>query len=244
MPRLTVFAGINGAGKTTLYNYLSKKDTLALGKRVCPDEILQNFKGDWRDSGDQIKSGRIAILEIKENISKQHSFNWELTLLTPAVLNYLKKAKEQGFVVSVNFIGVGDVKQSFDRIQKRVDSGGHDVEKNLVEMRYKRQFENFSKVFEVVDGILFYDNTETMNLIGGYIDKTLFMSDTRPKWAEKIIYQYDCFAREYQELNQGKDVVVEEKTTKLETPIEYQVDSRFDYNEFVNSETTKEKRGK
>lgn len=188
MPRLTVFAGINGAGKTTLYNYLSKKDTLSLGKRVCPDEILQNFKGDWRDSGDQFKSGKIAILEIRENIAKQHSFNWELTLLTTAVLSYLKKAKEQGFVVNVNFIGVEDLQQSLDRIKNRVDKGGHDVEKELVEMRYKRQFENFSEVFEVVDGILFYDNADTMRLIGGYIDKTLFMTDTRPKWAEKIIY--------------------------------------------------------
>lgn len=238
MPRLTVFAGINGAGKTTLYNYLSKKDTLSLGKRVCPDEILQNFKGDWRDSGDQFKSGKIAILEIRENIAKQHSFNWELTLLTTALLSYLKKAKEQGFVVNVNFIGVEDLQQSLDRIKNRVDKGGHDVEKELVEMRYKRQFENFSEVFEVVDGILFYDNAETMRLIGGYIDKTLFMTDTRPKWAEKIIYQYDCFAREYQEMRQGKEIVVDEKATKFDKPVKFELGSMYEYGELTFVENT------
>ena len=85
---------------------------------------------------------------------------------------------------------------------------------------------------------MFYDNADTMRLIGGYIDKTLFMTDTRPKWAEKIIYQYDCFAREYQEMRQGKEMVVDEKATKLDKPVKYELGSMYEYGELTFVEKT------
>ena len=203
MARLTVFAGINGAGKTTLYNFLANTQQVgSLGKRVCPDEILQNFKGDWRDDFDKYKSGRIALSNIKGYIENKRSFNWELTVISPTILRYIKKAKEQGFSININFIGVGSVEQSLERIKKRIKKGGHGVEKKLVEMRFNKQFRNFSQVFEIADGIVFYDNAETMKIVGSYLGEELYINEDAPEWINEIKEEYLIFSkgiREYQE---------------------------------------------
>lgn len=205
MARLTIFAGINGAGKTTLYNFLAGTQQVgSLGKRVCPDEILQNFKGDWRDDFDKYKSGRIALSNIKGYIENKRSFNWELTVISPTILRYIKKAKEQGFSVNINFIGVGSVEQSLERIKKRIKKGGHGVEKKLVEIRFNKQFRNFSQVFEVADGIVFYDNADNMKIVGSYLAKELFISEDAPEWTKEIKEEYLIFSkgtREIQETN-------------------------------------------
>ena len=205
MARLTIFAGINGAGKTTLYNFLADTQQVgSLGKRVCPDEILQNFKGDWRDDFDKYRSGRIALSNIKGYIENKRSFNWELTVISPTILRYIKKAKEQGFSVNINFIGVGSVEQSLERIKKRIKKGGHGVEKKLVEMRFNKQFRNFSQVFEVADGIVFYDNADNMKIVGSYLAKELFISEDAPEWTKEIKEEYLIFSkgtREIQETN-------------------------------------------
>ena len=191
MPRLTVFAGINGAGKTTLYNYLAEgKFMEEMGKRVCPDEILQDFKGDWRDDADLYKSSRIALRKIKENIEKKSSFNWETTLISVTILKYIKKAKEQGFQITVNFIGVGALQQSLERIKMRMKKGGHGVDKRLVEMRFQRQFDNFRQVFDVADGILFYDNADTMRVVGTFLKDKLYFAEHPPKWTESIMMEF------------------------------------------------------
>ena len=191
MPRLTIFAGINGAGKTTLYNFLADGKLMdEMGKRVCPDEILQDFKGDWRDDADLYKSSRIALKNIKENIEKKSSFNWETTLISATILRYIKQAKEQGFLITVNFIGVGALQQSLERIKMRIKKGGHGVDKHLVEKRFQRQFDNFRQVFDVADGIVFYDNEETMRVVGTFLKDKLYIAEHPPKWTESIMMEF------------------------------------------------------
>ena len=50
-------SGENGAGKSTLYRTTHYQDTMP---RINTDEILRGF-GDWRNTADLMKAGRIAI---------------------------------------------------------------------------------------------------------------------------------------------------------------------------------------
>ena len=57
-----LIAGVNGAGKSTLYQTL---DSLKVMERVNTDEIVKAF-GDWKNSSDVMKAGKIAVNKIKD----------------------------------------------------------------------------------------------------------------------------------------------------------------------------------
>ena len=57
-----LIAGVNGAGKSTLYQTL---DSLKVMERVNTDEIVKSF-GDWKNSSDVMKAGKIAVNKIKD----------------------------------------------------------------------------------------------------------------------------------------------------------------------------------
>ena len=180
MPTLTIFAGINGAGKSTLYNFIKSSKHYDLGKRICPDEILQDFNGDWTDQTHQIKSGLLALRQIRHCLKHNKSFNWETTVLGPTALKIIKQAKQQGYKVNLNFIGVQNVEQSLERIQKRVDEGGHGINDNVVKKRYNRQFDNIKEVCQQIDNTIFYDNTKNMQIVATYSNQSLLVFGSVP----------------------------------------------------------------
>jgi YesN/AraC family two-component response regulator len=76
--------------------------------------------GNWKSTKDQIISGKIALKRIQDCLINKTSFNWETTLISNLTLLKIKQAKKLGFTVNLNFIGVGDVEQSIQRIKERV----------------------------------------------------------------------------------------------------------------------------
>ena len=72
-PVLTMFAGINGAGKSTLHelqltNYC--KDYMGMGIRICPDEILVENDGDWKEFSDVWAADKIAYKNVARVIKE------------------------------------------------------------------------------------------------------------------------------------------------------------------------------
>lgn len=187
MPVLTIFAGINGAGKTTLYSYEKLINPDWFGERINPDEILVEFKGDWKKNSDILKSGKEAIRKIKTSLSKNTSFNLEVTLISNYVMNIMKIAKQQGYQVNVNFIGVSTIEQSLERIAKRVAQGGHGISEEFVRYRYENQFINFSNFFAYTDNALFFDNSQSLSIVASYTNKNLEIYDSSYPWVEKMI---------------------------------------------------------
>ena len=98
-----LFAGVNGAGKSTLYRTLAP-DVLNM-PRVNTDEIVKTF-GDWRNLGDVIKAGKIAIRQIEDNFSSGISFNQETTLCGASVMKNILRAKKSGYAVIVHYVGL------------------------------------------------------------------------------------------------------------------------------------------
>lgn len=185
MPILTIFAGINGAGKTTLYKYEKKFVGVDLGERVNPDEIFAQQSKKWNPAS-VIQSGRIAINKIKYCIANKLSFNWETTIITSTTLQFLKEAKEAGFLVQLNFIGVQDVNLSLERIKQRVAKGGHDIPEEVVRGRFKNQFKHIIEALQYVDNALFLDNSRSMQVVGTYLDKEFFVHDSSVPWVKEL----------------------------------------------------------
>ncbi len=187
-PTLTIYAGINGAGKSTLYQFHQIANEPNLGERVCPDELLVQAGGDWTNQADVFASGRAALLKLKSCIKNKISFNWETTLVTDYVLDKIKQVKELGYDVIVNFIGVENIEQSFSRIRNRVKRGGHGVPEETVRYRFHHQYDKIGEMFDLVDSAVFYDNSDTMQVVGAYYDKQLEFFDKTP-WIHHIVKQ-------------------------------------------------------
>ncbi len=183
---MTIFAGINGAGKSTLYSFQKHIGDPNLGVRICPDEILLDFNGNWKSNRDIARSGTITIKKIHECIEEGFSFNWETTTIGFLTLKFLTMAKEKGFETHLNFIGVEDVELSIKRIKERVLNGGHGVPEDMVRLKHSHQFLNMDKTFPLLDTAMFYDNANCMEVVGTYHKNKLNIYNHKFNWVNGL----------------------------------------------------------
>ena len=90
MKKYIVLGGVNGAGKSSLYQIL---DNLKKMPRVNTDEIVKEL-GDWRNTSDVLKAGKIAVQLIDKYFSEGISFNQESTLCGKSIIKNFKRAKQ------------------------------------------------------------------------------------------------------------------------------------------------------
>ena len=107
MKNYTIFAGVNGAGKTSIYESVYYKENID-EKRINTDEMVARI-GSWKDNNIQMKCAREAVKLIKKYIVEGISFNQETTLCGKSIIRNIKLAKEKGFYVTMNYIGVESV---------------------------------------------------------------------------------------------------------------------------------------
>lgn len=195
-----VLAGVNGAGKSTFYGVHDESgplfpfcDTEAFQKLplVNSDKILKEF-GDWRDFKDQRKAAETAIRRIRENFKQGISFVQETTLTGKSILRNIDTAKLHGYKVGIIYVGVDNVDIAKERVQYRVNHGGHGIPEEDIEKRYLNSFVNLNTLMEKCDSVLLYDNsTETgFRTVAEYDgEKLMKVSDYSqpPTWVEKYI---------------------------------------------------------
>ncbi len=179
MKKYIVYAGVNGAGKSTLFNMSRTKDSMP---RVNSDEILKEI-GDWRNKEDVLRAGKIAVKRIEEYFSSNISFNQETTLCGQAVFRNIRRAKEQGYIVEMHYVGVDSKEIAMDRITKRVLQGGHGIPDEVVERRYAESLQNLKKAISMCDLVSVYDNTDTIRRVAIFKNGELRVLSRRvPEW--------------------------------------------------------------
>ncbi|MGL4760605.1 MAG: zeta toxin family protein [Sarcina sp.] len=181
MKSYTVFGGVNGSGKTTMYKaiyYPFNKGE----KRINTDEMVARV-GSWEDDNLQMKCAKEAVKLIREYFSNGISFNQETTLSGKSIVRNIKKAKESGFFVEMNFICTESPEISKERIRERVLKGGHGIPDKAVERRYVESLENLKLVKDICDVINIYDNTKKLRLIATIESGSLtWSSGELPNW--------------------------------------------------------------
>lgn len=155
MKRYILYAGVNGAGKSTLYQTTKYKEYMP---RINTDEIVRDL-GDWRNTKDILVAGKIAVKRLKQFFADGTTFNQETTLCGKSALNSILKAKEYGYMIELHYIGVDSVDIAKQRIQARVNAGGHGIPDKDVERRYEESFRNLEMIIPKCDLVALYDNT-------------------------------------------------------------------------------------
>lgn len=184
MKKYIIVAGVNGSGKTTLYQM---DPDLKCDFRVNADEVLAESDGDWRNTSDVISAGKKAVKMLKSYINDGVSFNQETTLCGNAILNSIVKAKNEGYMIEMHYIGLSSVEIAKDRVSKRVANGGHGVNEIDIERRYDQSFVNLKKILSICNLVALYDNSEELRRFAIYKDGVLVRKSHKvPNWFARI----------------------------------------------------------
>lgn len=160
-----IVAGPNGAGKSTLYQ--ARPELFENSYRVNADEILRKNFGDWRNLSDNGRAMKEVIRTMDRLIHEGVSFHQETTLAgsTKGYIRRIQRAKEEGFLIKLFYVGIESPELAIERVNKRVLLGGHGIEESLIRKRYHKSLDHFAELVGYCDVVLVFDNTSRFELI-------------------------------------------------------------------------------
>ncbi|MDR0888246.1 MAG: zeta toxin family protein [Candidatus Methanoplasma sp.] len=157
-PKILVIAGPNGSGKSSI---ASDKVRRALNERIInPDNYAEGLSDDMPDRTKRYIVAMEACNNIRESMMKCHeSFGFETIGSTEDKVEFIKRAVDEGYEVSLIYVTLNDPGLCLSRIKKRVSEGGHDVDPEKVRSRYFKSMQNLHKFLELSDRANVYDNS-------------------------------------------------------------------------------------
>ncbi|MBK7037329.1 MAG: zeta toxin family protein [Bacteroidetes bacterium] len=155
---LFIIAGCNGAGKTTA-SFTILPEIIKCNEFVNADEIARGLS-PFQPEKVSFEAGRIMLTRINELLSENVSFAFETTLSTRSYNNKINQAKQKGYTVTLIFFWLQNVELAKERVKIRVSEGGHNIEPEIIERRYKNGIKNLFDIYlPIVDGAFIFDNS-------------------------------------------------------------------------------------
>jgi predicted ABC-type ATPase len=109
---------------------------------VNADEIAKGLS-PFQPEKVSFESGRIMLNRINELLSENENFAFETTLSTKSYKHKIIKAKEKGFRVTMLFFRLQTIELAKERVKTRVSEGGHNIDPEVIERRYKIRNQKF-----------------------------------------------------------------------------------------------------
>ena len=158
-----VFAGPNGSGKSTLIANLYNKYAISEHYNNA-DIIAKQIKGSVIDQAkrDYIAMGYTTDM-VKKHIENGDSFAYETVLSHKSKLDIVKYAKDNGYKIVTYFVYTKSPKINVERVERRVEQGGHNVPKEKIVDRYYRSIDNAKELKELSDEFYTFDNSLTLD---------------------------------------------------------------------------------
>ena len=147
-PMILFFAGPNGSGKSTITNYFE-----IVGTYTNADNIVSATGMTNQEAAAFVDNSRYT------SIAKKEDFTFETVLSSNYKLDILRKAKDEGYFLKGVFVLTVDPAVNVARVEARVASGGHDVEREKIISRYYKSVNNIKELMKLCDILHVYDNT-------------------------------------------------------------------------------------
>lgn len=191
-PEMIIIAGPNGSGKTSVTKRFLHHEWAAGTMYINPDEIAKEVFGDWNSHEAVLKAANYSS-ELREKCLREHkSFVFETVMSADDKIDFIIRAKQEGFFIRLFFISTNHPTINAARIAARVMKGGHDVPITKIISRYYKSIENCKIVASIVDRLYVYDNSVDgedakllFRLVDGNISKTY--TNEIPDWANIIM---------------------------------------------------------
>ena len=191
-PTLCVVAGPNGSGKTTTTIQLLNDEWAADSLYINPDNIAQEAFGDWNSPEAILKAAEEATRLRYECLEQRQNFVFETVFSSPEKLEFLSRAKAEGFFIRLFYVCTSDPTINVTRIAQRYLNGGHEVPISKVISRYYKSLLNAAKAIPFVDRAYIYDNSidnQLPRLLYRTTEGQLFKQYTQdiPEWAGLLL---------------------------------------------------------
>jgi predicted ABC-type ATPase len=149
---LYIIAGSNGAGKTTA-SFTVLPEILECKEFVNADEIAKGLS-PFQPEKVAFEAGRIMLNRIDELIKKEENLAFETTLSTKTYKQKIQFAKQNGYNTTLLFFWLQNTELAKERVKIRVNEGGHNIPKDVIERRYINGIKNLFDIYlELVDQI-------------------------------------------------------------------------------------------
>ena len=183
LKKIYIIAGPNGAGKTTA-SYTFLPEILGCKEFINADEIAKGLS-PFNTESVAFRAGRLMLERIKYMITKGETFSFETTLSTKSYYALIKKAKYSGYRVTLLFFSLNSKEVAIKRVKNRVDEGGHDIPKKVIERRFDKGLRNLiNRYIPIVDSWVLIDNSnEDFEFIANGSGNNVYISNP-DKWAE------------------------------------------------------------
>ncbi len=158
-PILIVIAGPNGSGKTTITSKVLHHEWLEDSVYINPDIVAQEMFGDWNDPYAVLQALQYCDAKREECLREHRSMIFESVMSTDSKVDFIRRAKKEGYFVRVFFVSTSDPSINASRIAKRVMKGGHGVPIEKIISRYTKSILNCGIVSKMVDRTYVYDNS-------------------------------------------------------------------------------------
>ena len=95
-----------------------------------------------------------------EFLALKISFTFETVMSHPSKIEFLKKAKQQGFKTYLYYVATVDPEINIGRVKYRVHAGGHSVPEHKIRERYQRSLELLMQAIDASDRAYIFDNSK------------------------------------------------------------------------------------
>lgn len=158
-PHLYIIAGPNGAGKTTF------------ARKFLPDyvkclefvnvDLIANGLSPFAPDKASLRAGRIMLEQIHSLGNRGLDFGFETTLSGKTYVRLLKDLKKRkGYHIHLFFLWISSVKLALERIELRVQQGGHSIPETVVRRRFDKGLHNFFHFYQpIIDSWVMFDNS-------------------------------------------------------------------------------------
>ena len=191
-PSLLVIAGPNGSGKSSIVIKSDVKEHY--GENIInPD----NYAKRLTDIEDYTERYIFAMKQCENlrNDLLEHgvSFGFETVASTKEKIEFMERAAKRGYRIIVMFVSLESPELCYQRVQKRVAKGGHDVERSKVFSRYERTMNYLKEYIRLADAMTVYDNSGRAPILVFSKEDDVMKIIKEPSdipWVEKYIYRH------------------------------------------------------
>jgi predicted ABC-type ATPase len=169
MPNLFIIAGPNGAGKTTTAVKLLP-EFLECVEYVNADNIARGIS-PFNPESVAFQAGRVMLERMRDLVDHKKDFAFETTLSAKSYVSFLKLCRKKGYNITLIFIWLDNPEIAKQRVKMRVEKGGHYIPENVIESRYRKGIDNFSRYFVALcDSWMIWNNSSDHPELVAYSD--------------------------------------------------------------------------
>ncbi len=115
---------------------------------------------------DSYLSADLAELIRQQLLANDIAFTYETVMSHPHKIEFLKKARNKGFRVYLYYVATEDPIISTQRVNIRVEQGGHYITPDVIKNRYYKSLNNLKEAIKQTHRAYVFDNTNSQgNLI-------------------------------------------------------------------------------